>query len=173
MALLAMGGAFLSAWVGIRWTPSLLAAGLFALPAIVLFVLALQPPVEIHDLYLAIGKRKIPWIDIARLDRTNWRVPLAVRLTLREGGSLLLVYPGDFESAVSLTRQLRRYAKNAVIDGVPYVQYWSQFKPASDEIPQPKLLLPEDEREIERMFQQLRKVGRLDSHTDLIDSDEE
>ena len=86
---------------------------------------------------------------------------------------MLLVYPGDFESAVSLTRQLRRYAKNAVIDGVPYVQYWSQFKPASDEIPQPKLLLPEDEREIERMFQQLRKVGRLDSHTDLIDSDEE
>ena len=40
--------------------------------AALLFAMALRPAIEIHEGYLSIGKRIIPWMDIRRLDRTGW-----------------------------------------------------------------------------------------------------
>jgi hypothetical protein len=57
-------------------------ASLFLLTAGFLFAMALRPAIEIHEGYLSIGKRIVPWMDIRRLDRTGWLSPLIVRVTL-------------------------------------------------------------------------------------------
>ncbi len=79
-----------------------------------------------HEGYLTIGKRIIPWMDIRRLDRTGWISPLIVRLTLFDDSRFLLVYPGDPDSCHSLLRHLRRLSRDALIDGIPYRQYWGE-----------------------------------------------
>jgi len=66
---------------------------------------------------------------------------------------------------VSLLRHLRRYSREALLDGVPYGQFWGEPPSAAPkQIPPPRypLLRPEDEEEVERMLQRLKSVGRLD-----------
>jgi hypothetical protein len=48
-------------------------------------------------------------------------------------------------------------------DGIPYRQFWGESADGK-QIPPPRypLLRPEDEDEVERMFQRLKSVGRLD-----------
>jgi hypothetical protein len=80
---------------------------------------------------------------------------------------LLLVYPGDPDSSNSLLRHLRRFSRDALIEGVPYRQFWgevpSKAKDRKQAAPQRyPLLLPEDEADIERMFQRLKTVGHID-----------
>ncbi|MFN7995861.1 MAG: hypothetical protein U0Q18_19775 [Bryobacteraceae bacterium] len=159
-------GAF-SAWLGLDWAPAFIPAGLFLLSAAVLLVLAFRPAVEIHEGYLAAGKRIVPWMDIRRLDRTGWISPLIVRMTLFDDSHLLLIYPGDLDSCNSLLRHLRRLSRDALIDGIPYRQYWGEvLAPGADrkQIPPPRyrLLRPEDEAEVERLYQRLKTVGNLD-----------
>src|SRR5690349_16523541 len=81
-----------SAWLGLSWAGAFIPAGLFLLTAAALLVMAFRPSLEIHDGFLAVGKRRIPWVDIRRLDRTGWISPLVVRLTLYDDSRLLLVY---------------------------------------------------------------------------------
>lgn len=140
---------------------------LFVLTAAVLFLLAARPAVEVHEGYLTIGKRMIPWMDIRRLDRTGWISPLIVRITLFDDSRMLLVYPGDLDSCNSLLRHLRRLSRDALIDGIPYRQYWGEVLAAGGErkqIPAPRyrVLRPEDEAEVERLYQRLKTVGNLD-----------
>jgi hypothetical protein len=90
---------------------------------------------------------------------------LAVYLTLADERKLLLVYPGDFDSCGSLLRHLRRYSREALLDGIPYRQFWGEAPLAQrKQLPPPRypLLRPEDEEEVERMFQRLKSVGRID-----------
>ena len=160
-----MGGALFSAWMGLRWAPSWMAAALFAVSAALLLLVALRPAIEIHETHLAIGRRLIPWGDIRRIDQTGWNAPLAVHLTLAGERRILLFYPGDHDSSTSLLRHLRRYSRLALLDGVPYRQFWGEPPAAKDEPIKPvkyPLMRPEDEEEIERMFQRLKSVGRLD-----------
>ena len=85
--------------------------------------------------------------------------------TLADSIALLLVYPGDFDSSTSLLRHLRRYSREALLDGIPYRQFWGETPAAEQkQLPPPRypLLRPEDEDEVERMFQRLKSVGRLD-----------
>ena len=44
--------------------------------------MAFRPAVEVHEGFLAVGKKIVPWMDIRRLDRTGWISPLIVRITL-------------------------------------------------------------------------------------------
>jgi Protein of unknown function (DUF3093) len=165
LTLVAIFGALLSAWMGLRWAPSWIAAGLFAVSGALLLVVTLRPSIEIHETHLAIGRRVMPWSDIRRIDQTGWNAPLAVHLTLADQQRILLVYPGDLDSSTSLLRHLRRYSRQALLDGMPYRQFWGEPAAANDEPPKaPKypLMRPEDEEEIERMFQRLKSVGRLD-----------
>lgn len=156
-------------WLGFeeRWYPALVPAVLFVLSAVVLLLLASRPAIEIQESCLAIGKRSIPWMDIRRLDRTGWLSPLIVRLTLYDDTRVLLVYPGDLDSCKSLLRTLRRMSRDALIDGIPYRQYWGEILASSGEhkqlqSPRYRVLRPEDEAEVERLYQRLKAVGHLD-----------
>ena len=168
LAAVAVGGVLLSAGIGLRWSPAWAAAVGFGLTAAGLLLLAFRPFIEIHESHLQVGRRSIPWREIQRLDRTGWNAPLAVYLTLAGSRRILLVYPGDLDSCTSLLRHLRRSASWALLDGVPYRQFWGeQLPPERKQLPPARypVLLPEDEDEVERLYQQLKSVGRLDRGT--------
>jgi hypothetical protein len=154
--------------LGWDWAPAFIPAGLFLLTAAGLLAMALRPVIGVNDAYLSIGKRNIPWIDIRRLDRTGWISPLILHLTLYDDTRILLIYPGDLDSCNSLLRHLRRLATDALIDGIPYRQYWGELLSPGPERkqvqppPRYKVLRPEDEAEVERLYQRLKTVGNLD-----------
>ena len=165
--IVALALAAFSGWLGLDWTPAFIPAVLFLLSAGLLFAMAFRPAIEIHEGYLSIGKRVIPWMDIRRLDRTGWVSPLIVQITLFDDSKIALIYPGDLDSCNSLLRHLRRLSRDALIDGIPYRQYWGEMlTPAAEkkQLPSPRyrLLRPEDEAEIERLYQRLKTVGNLD-----------
>ena len=165
--IVAVALAGFSAWVAWSWPWAYIPAALALLTAVPLFAMAFYPPIEVHEGYLAIGKRQIPWMDIRRLDRTGWISPLLVRLTLYDDSRMLLVYPGDLDSCNSLLRHLRRFASDALIDGIPYRQYWGELLAPGVErkqvvSPRYRILRPEDEAEVERLYQRLKTVGNLD-----------
>jgi hypothetical protein len=156
-----------SGWLGLDWAPAFVPAALFLFSSILLMLLAFRPAIEVHEGYLTMGKRITPWMDIRRVDRTGWISPLIVRLTLYDDSRLLLVYPGDLDSCNSLLRHIRRFSRDALIDGIPYRQYWGEMLSAGGgrkQIPAPRyrLLRPEDEAEVERLYQRLKTVGNLD-----------
>jgi hypothetical protein len=172
LTLFAVCGAVFSAWNALRWTPSWIAAALFAISALLMMVVTLRPPIEIHETHLAIGRLQIPWRDIRRIDQTGWNTPLAVMLTLRSQQRLMLLYPGDLDSSTSLLRHLRRFSRQALLDGVPYRDYWGEH--ATPDVTSEKdaeaaapsrypVLRAEDEEEVERLFQRLKSVGHLES----------
>jgi len=173
IAALVLAGVAL--WRAMAWNPGswiilLLASlppALFLLTAVFLLLLAFRPAIEIHEGYLAIGRRVIPWMDIRRLDRTGWVAPLVVRITLFDDTRHILFYTGDPDSCNALLRHLRRSSRDAMIDGVPYRQYWGEVLAPVIEAAQPlppryRILRPEDEAEVERLYQRLKTVGNLD-----------
>ena len=172
LTLFAVCGAVFSAWNALRWTPSWIAAGLFAISALLMIAVTLRPAVEIHETHLGIGRMQIPWREIQRIDQTGWNTPLAVVLTLRSEQRIMLLYPGDLDSSSSLLRHLRRFSREALLDGIPYREYWGEHATAEAapdkdaEAAAPArypLLNAEDEEEVERLFQRLKSVGHLES----------
>ncbi len=183
-ALLAIAGTAFSAWTGLRWPATWAASALFGATAAALIALLWQPTIEIHETHLQLGKRVIFWREIRRLDQTGWNAPLAVTLTLSNDRRVLLLYGGDLDSSTSLLRHLRRYSRNALLDGVPYRQAWGDPGKVSDSgktseprkthesgasserqpptTPYRPLLRPGEEEEVEKMFQRLKSVGRMD-----------
>jgi len=147
---------------------ALVGAILFFLSAVAVLLLAFRPVVEVQEQHLLVGRRAVPWTDIQRVDRTGWISPLAVYLTLSSEERILIVYPGDLDSSNSLLRLIRRNAREAYIDGIPWLQFWGDaFPPAHVEKrqtapPKYQLLRPEDEAEVERLLQVLKTVGHLD-----------
>lgn len=159
--------ALLSGWLGLGLPLAFIPAALFLLTAALLLAMAFRPAIEVHEGYVALGKRHIPWMDIRRLDRTGWISPLVLRLTLYDDSRLLLIYPGDLDSCNSLLRHLRRFSSDALIDGIPYRQYWGELLAPGVErkqvvAPRYRILRPEDEAEVERLYQRLKTVGNLD-----------
>ena len=188
--LLAICGTVFSVWTGLRWPSTWLAAALFGATSAALLALLSQPGIEIHDTHLKLGRRIILWRDIRRVDQTGWITPLVVSLALSNDRRVLLLHAGDLSSSTTLLRHLRRYSRNALLDGIPYRQAWGELgktemgkaemgsaepgKAELPQIPEPRpqrqlppaghrpLLRPEEEEEIEKMFQRLKSVGRLD-----------
>jgi hypothetical protein len=173
-ALAALAGGAICGFAAARWPAMWIAmtvcGGVLTLAGACLLLLALRPAIEIHESYLAIGRRAIPWSDVRRLDQTGWNAPLAVFLTLSDGSRVLVVHAGDPHSCAGLMRHLRRYSREALLDGIPYPQFWGETPPGR-QLPPPRypLLRPEDEEEIERMFQRLKTVGRLDHRAESSD----
>ena len=170
-AIVAFGLALFSGWMGLDWTPAFIPAVLFIFSSALLVFMAVRPAIEIHEGYLAVGKRIVPWMDIRRLDRTGWVSPLIVRLTLYDDSRVTLIFPGDLDSCNSLLRNLRRFSRDSLIDGIPYRQYWGEVLSSSGDrkvVPPPRyrILRPEDEAEVERLYQRLKTVGNLDQKTD-------
>ena len=168
----ALALAAFSAWLGfgpLQRVPALafIPAVVFLISSTLLLVMAVRPAIEIHEEYLAIGSRHVLWMDVRRLDRTGWISPLIVRITLFDDSRVLLVYPGDLDCCNNLLRNLRKLSRDALIDGVPYRQYWGEaLNPGPDrrQLPAPRyrLLRPEDEAEVEKLYQRLKTVGHLD-----------
>jgi len=163
LAFATLVAALLTSSIALRWPQAWIAAAMFAATAAGVSLLAFRPGVEIHETHLAVGRRAIPWKEIRRIDHTGWSAPLAVYLTLADKSRLLIVHAGDVDSSAALLRHLRRCAREALLDGIPYKQFWGEA-PEAKELPPPRyrLLRPEDEDEVERMFQRLKSVGRLD-----------
>ncbi len=159
LAALGLGG--FSLWCGLNWPPAYVAAALFGGLAALLLFLALRPVVEVHDTHLAVGTRIIPWLDIRRVDR-GWNMPLMVHVTLYDNSRILIVYPGDTRSSQALLRHLRRNAREALIDGTPYRRFWGDEAPVTGGLARYRLLRPEDEAEVERLYQRLKSVRSLD-----------
>jgi hypothetical protein len=157
-----------SGWVGWRYSGLVFVpSALFLLTGAALLLVANCPVVEIHEGFLKVGKRTVPWIDIRRIDRLGGICPLLVRISLFDDSRFLLVFPGDAGSCPKLLRQLRRHSRDALIDGVPYRQYWGEIATAGERqhaTPPPRfrVLRPEDEEEVERLYQRLKTVGDLD-----------
>lgn len=166
--LVSAGLAVISAIFATEWMIALVGAILFLLSAVAVMLLAFRPTIEIQEQFLVVGRRAIPWADVRRVDRTGWISPLAVFVTLVNDERLLLVYPGDLDAANSLLRHLRRHAREALIDGIPWTEFWGEAVPVAMEKKEPAppkypLLRSEDEAEVERLFQVLKTVGHLDS----------
>jgi hypothetical protein len=182
LTLFAVGGTLFSAWNALRWDPSWIAAALFGLSALVLAAVTIRPVIEIYETHLAIGRRIIPWRDIRRVDQTGWNTPLVVILSLQGGQRIHLLHAGDLDSSTSLLRHLRRFSREALLDGVPYREFWGELaavarssevatkappeladdKDAEAPVRYP-ILRSEDEEEVERLFQRLKSVGHLES----------
>lgn len=163
--LIAMVLGGFSGWVAWQWAPAWIAAALFFLSGILLLILAGQPAVRVSEEHLIIGKRVIAWDEIVRLDKTSWISPLIVHLSLTGDRRVVLVYPGDVDSGASLLRHLRRCARGATIDGKAYRDFWKEMMGGERrrlQSPRYRLLRPEDEQEVERMFQMLKTVGHLE-----------
>ena len=128
------------------------------------------------------GARVIPWRDIRRVDQTGWNTPLVVILTLHDGQRIHLLYSGDLDSSSSLLRHLRRFSREALLDGVPYREFWGELagvartgeqspdsrqnanrRPDASAPLRYPVLRSEDEEEVERLFQRLKSVGHLES----------
>jgi hypothetical protein len=163
----ALAGAGILGWGALKWPPAMLGVPLLFAGAGLLMFLGLRPPIDVRGQHLVVGGRAIPWADIRRVDRTRWRSPLVVRLTLSDLSRVLVICPADRDSAAGLLRRIRRSARMALIDGRPYREFWGEAVSAVEEakpMPSPyyPLLRPEDEADVERLYQRLRTVGRLD-----------
>ncbi|MBV8820809.1 MAG: DUF3093 family protein [Acidobacteriaceae bacterium] len=164
-ALVALAIAVFSGWVALRWQLAWIAAGLALATVILFLIMAFSPGIEIFETHVRMGGRSIPWGHIRRLDRLML-VPLIVRLTTSDKKQSMLFYAGDADSANSLLRHLRRFSREALIDGVSYKQFWGESAASENkQLPPPRypLLLADDEAEVERLFQRLKTVGHLDS----------
>ena len=166
-AAVALGLAIFSAWCGWSWPPALLPAFLLLLSSALLAFLASRPAIIIRDNSWSVGERSYFWSEVERLDSTGWTSPLILNVTLKNGYVIHLVYPGEPETAGRLLRQMRRLARGARIEGLPYRQYWGEAPVSAAEArptarPRYKLLRPDDEAEVERLFQQLKSSGRQD-----------
>jgi hypothetical protein len=158
-----------SGWVALAWSWAWIAAALLLAGAVSAFALGLLPDIEIYDGYLRVNDRRIPWARIARVDKLV-SFPLMVRLTLMDSETLVIRYAGDENGRHSLLRNLQRYSRDALIEGAPWRSFWGEPRRASPPVPQREhtppprypVLLPDDEAEVERMFQQLKTVGRMD-----------
>jgi hypothetical protein len=164
-AAVAMGLAAFSGWCAMAWLPALLPALLFLLSASLLLTLALQPSIEVHDTHLQIGARGIAWNEIRRVDQTGWAAPMVAYLTLADGGRVRLLYPGDMDTANQLLGMIQQHSTRALINGVPYRQIFGEPAappPPRMASPRVRLLTPEDEAEVERMYLELKRAGRVD-----------
>mgnify|MGYP004702871405 FL=1 len=164
-AAVAMGLTAFSGWIAVTWLPALLPALLFLGSAALLLTLALQPVIEVQNTYLQIGSRSIPWSEIRRVDQTGWAAPMVAYLTLADGTRVRLLYPGDMETANRLLGAIQQNATQSLINGVPYRQIFGE--PAAPPAPRMaaprvRLLTAEDEAEVERMYLELKRAGRVD-----------
>jgi hypothetical protein len=170
----ALGGSLVCVLCGFRAPLAFIPGLLCATTAAVLFWLAARPSIRIGEAQFNVGDRAIAWrevreINTSRFNRIRFASPLILNIKLTNSRHRVLVFPGDPDRTSRLAHQLRKRAYLATFDGVAYRDYWtwSSLAGAHGERPaleQPvRMLSPEDEDEIERLYQKLKTVGHLDS----------
>ena len=163
--------AFLAAWsAGLAY--SFIPAFLCACAATALFWLAERPNIAVGDTQFSIGDRSVAWREVKEINSTRFVSPLVLDVRLTNSRRKWLVYPGAPERIAKLMYQLRRTSVQATFDGVAYSDYWTWNSLGSTPAPGPvpgtpvRMLNPEDEEEVERLYQRLKTVGHLDSRSD-------
>ncbi len=168
-AVAALGLAAFSFWVAWQWIPAYLAAGLLVLSSALLFFLATRPPIQIRETRCSVGKRSFLWSEVERLEVAGWRSPLLLRVALRGNRTFLLIYPGEPEMIRRLLRHIERLARAARPQGLLYSPWGeasaAEGDPEPMESPQYQMISPDDEAEVERLYQKLKSAGRLDHQT--------
>lgn len=171
-AWIAVAGTAVCALCGVRAPLAFIPGGLCGITALVLFWLSARPPVRVAESQFNIGDRAIAWREVREINSSRFVSPLVLSIKLTNGRRKVLIYPGEPERIAHLIAQLRKNAYLATFDGVAYRDFWTWASlqglpgepPVSD---QPVRMLSQDEEdEIERMYQTLKTVGRLDSHAD-------
>lgn len=156
---------------GWQYPIAFLPSGLFAIAAGSLFWMGSRPEVRVLPTQFNVGERAISWREVREINTTLAR-PLVARINLTNCRHKLLVFPAASERAAQLMYQLRRHSYLATFDGVAYRDFWTwstlheklRDRPV---LQQPvRMLSAEDEDEVERLFQKLKTVGRLDAHVD-------
>jgi hypothetical protein len=179
---------------GIRSPLVLLPAAAAAVAALLSFWLSARPAIHVGETQFNIGDRAIAWREVKEVNRVRILSPLILRLKLTNSRQRVLIYPGDMSRVEQLVHLLRKHSHLATFDGVAYRDYWTWSsmaglhgaKPAGTAVPPGQKLLPkplmeqpvrmlsaEEEDEIERMYQKLKAVGRLDARIDPVNSDED
>jgi hypothetical protein len=173
---------------------------LFLIPAVTavlggLFLLWLsaRPAIHVGETQFNIGERAIAWREVKEVNRVRVLSPLVLRLKLTNSRKRVLIYPGEMSRVEQLVHLLRKHSHLATFDGVAYRDYWTwssmaglhgpkpagALPPGQKLLPKPlmeqpvRMLTAEEEDEIERMYQKLKTVGRLDARIDPINSDED
>jgi hypothetical protein len=137
--------------------------------AVALFWLAARPPIRLEETQFSIGERTIAWREVREINSSRFVSPLILSMKLTNSRHKLLIYPGEPERINSLLIQLRKKSHLATFDGVAHRDYWtwSSLINRSNENPAiehpVRMLSTEEEEEIERLYQKLKTVGRLDS----------
>ena len=172
----ALAGSVMSVACGFRAPLAFIPSFLCALTAAVLFWLAARPWIRVGETQFNIGERAIAWrevreINTSRFNSAYFVSPLILKLKLTNSRRRILVFPGEARSIDQLTYTLRKHSYLATFDGVSHREYWAwsnltdprNEKPALK--PPVRMLTPEDEDEVERMYQKLKTVGHLDSRS--------
>jgi hypothetical protein len=166
-----LGGSLLCVLGAFREPVALIPGLAFAAIAAALFWLASRPPIRIGETQFNIGERAIAWREVREINRSRFVSPLVLRLRLTNSRQKVLIYPGEPERVQRLLTELRRNSQLATFDGVTYRDYWTWCTLNSPEGHNPLLAQPvrmfsaEDEAEVERLYQKLKAVGRLDARS--------
>lgn len=170
----ALAGSAVCVLCGFRAPLAFIPGLLCATTAAVLFWLAARPAIRIGETQFNIGERAIAWREIREINTSRFNTgrfvsPLILSLKLTNSRHKVLVFPGEADRVNRLTYQLRKNSYLATFDGVAYRDYWTWSSLAGSRAENPsrdqpvRMLSHEDEDEIERMYQKLKTVGRLDS----------
>jgi len=143
-----------------------------------LFWLSKRPAVRLGDSQFNIGERAIAWREVREINSSRFVSPLILNIKLTNSRHKYLVYPGEPEQIEKLLWQLKRHSFLATFDGVPHRDYWAwaaaSKKGGERALPEPvRMVSPEEEEEIERLYQKLKAVGRLDARSTDSASDED
>lgn len=168
----ALAGSLVCVLCGFRAPLAFIPGFLCASTAAALFWLAARPSIRIAETQFNIGERAIAWREVREINSGRFVSPLILRIKLTNSRHKVLIFPGEPERIARLMFELRKNSYLATFDGVAYRDYWiwSSLTGSRGDNPtleQPvKMLSPEDEEEIERMYQKLKTVGRIDSRSD-------
>jgi hypothetical protein len=165
----ALAGALVCVLCGFRAPLAFIPGVLCAITSAGLFWLAARPAIEVGEDQFNIGDRAIAWREVREVNRSRFLSPLVIKLKLTNSRRKAVIFPGEPDRIERLMFQLRKNSQFATFDGVAYRDYWtwvslSGARGDTSTLDQPvRMLSSDDEEEIERLYQKLKSVGRLDS----------
>jgi hypothetical protein len=175
----ALAGSLICVLCGLRAPLAFIPGALCASTAAALFWLSARPAIRIGESQFNIGERAIAWREVREVNSSRFVSPLILKLKLTNSRQKWLIYPGEPERIAKLIVSLRKNSHLATFDGVPYRDYWNWAKLNSANPDQPaaeppvRMVSQDEEEEIERMYQKLKTVGRLDSRNNDSNSPDE
>jgi hypothetical protein len=165
-------GAIVCVACGLRAPFAFIPGFLCCITSAALFLLASRPHIVVGETQLLLGTRAVAWREVREVNGTRLISPLILQLKLTNNRKKWLIFPGDPERINKLLYQIRRNSTFATFDGVSHKDYWTWSSmgmtkgvhPTGD---QPvRMISQDDEEEIERLYRQLKSVGRIDSRSD-------